>query len=400
MIASQSQAAKGRVRWQVVDAASGQVVREAKDWNRNIILNQGMDSVASRTWVNNMTYCAAGTGVTPTSDQSGVTTASQSGNVVDLVGGSFTFTSPTDVGKVIKWTSGDTAQISGVNSPTQAVVTNSATVGSNQFTVYRTNQVGLTTEVKRTGTYLTSAGACGTTIIGSTLQHRRTYDFTVEVGTVFYGEVGFSYNINSGNNLFSRILLDTPVQVDSGQQLRIVYELHVTVSPTTITARNAVISGWPVLPSTVTTGQENLQQISMSGVTAAGNETTLGVYSSANEPSVGNGYPYYVWLSTDANGLSAWGNPGTYNVGAAHAMSIAAYVAGSYQVDKSATFAVGEANQNNWRSMGYGYHIPGNGIFGGGNGCSAAFVFDQAQTKINTYTLTLTWRWTWSRDFS
>lgn len=394
------QSAKGRVRWAVVDGATGQVVREASDWNRNLILNQGMDLVASRTWVNNMQYCVVGTGVTPTSDQSGITTVAQSGTALTLTGGSFTLSSPTDVGKVIKWATGETAQISAVTSGTTAVATNSASVADAQFTLYRTNQVGLATEVRRTANYLTSAGACGTTLVDPTLRHRRTFDFPLEVGTVNYTEVGFSYTNTPGNNLFSRILFDSPVQVNAGQQLRIVYELHVTCGPTSAVSKTAIISGWPVAPALGTTGQEILQNIAMSSVNSSGNESSSGVTGGINEPSVGNGYPFYAWLSSDARALSAWTTNNGRTVDAAHALSIAAYIAGSYQSDKSATFAVGEANQNNFRAMGYGQHIPGNGIIGSGNGAGYVFLFDEAQTKTNTYTLTLTWRFTWSRDFS
>ena len=403
-IAAQHQSAKGRVRWQVIDAATQQVVREASDWNRNMILNIGMDSVAARSWVANMTYCVAGTGTTPTSSQSGATTAAQSGSTVDLSGGSFQFDAGSDVGNVIVWTTGEQAQISGVNSISQAVVSNSATVGSNQFTLYRTNQTGLTTEVKRTHSYLTGVGYCGTTIVGSTFQHRRTYDFTVESQQHFYAEVGLSDTGSAGPNLFSRILLDAPVEVDVGQQLRIVYELHVTVGPTAPVSRNAVINGWPVAPSAGTAGTECLQMYGMAIVLTSGSEYNTNSTLAANEPSaltLGS-ISTYAYLSADNRAIATWGATPSRVGGASHVMTMGAYVAGAYQVDKSATFAVGEANAANWIAMGYGVNLDNsfNNLDPAGTGCQSVFLFNEMQTKTNTHTLTLTWRWTWSRDFS
>jgi hypothetical protein len=62
------QAASGRLKWQVVDGATGEVVRDSgPDWIKNLILNAGMDEVAVKTWVDCFQYAIAGTGVTPTS---------------------------------------------------------------------------------------------------------------------------------------------------------------------------------------------------------------------------------------------------------------------------------------------------------------------------------------------
>jgi hypothetical protein len=77
--------------------------------------------------------------------------------------------------------------------------------------MYNTNQTALAIETKRTNTYLTGSPNCQTTDTGTQIQARRTYDFSVEVGTVNYTEIGFSWTNTGANTTFSRILLPSPV---------------------------------------------------------------------------------------------------------------------------------------------------------------------------------------------
>src|SRR5574337_1049881 len=128
--------AQGFVQCFVVDAATKQVVREYPV-QKNLILNQGMDALATQLFADCMNYCSAGTGVTPTNDDSGTTTATQSGTSVTLAGGSFTFTNTgTDAGNGIKPDTGEEAMVVSVSSPTSVTVDRSASVSAGQFTVY------------------------------------------------------------------------------------------------------------------------------------------------------------------------------------------------------------------------------------------------------------------------
>lgn len=92
----------------------------------------------------------------------------------------------------------------------------------------------LQAQVKSSNTYNTGAGNNGTVddLVLGKRTFKRTYEFSSETGTVNYGELGIS-NASSGN-LFSRIVI-TPVAVNSGENLRVVYELTVSV-PQIITA--------------------------------------------------------------------------------------------------------------------------------------------------------------------
>jgi hypothetical protein len=247
---------KGRMQAHVV-SATGKVIKTLP-WQDNLILDQGMDYYGSNTWANLMNFCVAGTGTTPTRDILDGT-AAQSGTTVTLSGSSYVLTSG-DIGKWFGWADGSQAKITAIISDTQATVAQSQTVSAATATLYRCNQTGLANEVTRTNTYPTftytdgrgASASWGTAGPPSIITLRRTYDFSAEVGSVNYTEIGIS-PVNNGssphqnpNNLFARILLAGTVTVTAGQQLRITYELAITVSNTDRPLQTLTSSaGWP-----------------------------------------------------------------------------------------------------------------------------------------------------------
>jgi len=396
IIKAQHQIAQGFVQCFVVDAATGKVVKEYPR-QKNLILNQGLDQVATDHWADCFRYCSAGTGVTPTSDDSSPTTASQSGTTVTLVGGTFVFTDTlTDAGKVIKWDTSEEATIITVTSPTVVEVLNSATVPAADFVVYRTNQTGLTSQLKRTSTYLTGAPYTGTTLASNVFQMRRTYDFTAEVGTINYTEIGVGWHVSTPTAIFSRILLAAPVPVTAGQQLRVTYELQLTLLPAAPFSKTAIIGGWPVAPALDTTGVEAIQFLGLSQVATSGASQNYDNGLQASEPAQTS--TIGVFVSDTSTAPASFGSSisraGTGSVAA----TVAAYVVGNYYVDKTGTLAVGTGNSVALRSMGFGGHSPN--TFFAYTATTMVFVFDEAQTKLNTHTLTLTWRFSWSRVLS
>lgn len=244
---------KGRVQVHVVNR-KGRVI-STRPWQDNLILDQGMNYIGNKnTWANMMSYCAAGTGTTPTRDLMDGT-ASQTLTTVTLAGSTYSF-SGGDVGKWIGWASGQQAKITAYVSATQVTVDRSQTVGSGTATLYRAGRTGLATEVKRTNTYPNytyTDGRGASASFGSSgspphvLTLRRTYDFTAEVGSVNYTEIGISPTATAGSNLFALILLSGTVTVASGQQLRITYELAITIAGTNRPVQTLTSSGggWP-----------------------------------------------------------------------------------------------------------------------------------------------------------
>lgn len=390
------QQAQGFVQCSVVDAATGAVVKEYPR-QKNLILNQGMDQLVNFSWAQLFAFCSAGTGVTPTSDDSGLTQASQAGSVITLVGGAFTFTNTlTDAGNTIKFDSGEEAQIVTVISPTSVSVDTTATIAAIEFIVYRTNQTQLSNQLKRTNTYLTGSPFCGTTLISNIYRMQRTFDFSAEVGLINYTEAAFGWSTSGATNIFSRVLLAAPVPVDVGQQLRVTYQLQIVLTPNVSFIKSAVVGGWPVAPAGDTLGSEAMQFIGLSNVDTSGASQTFDSAIGAGEPvtvSLGG-----VFVSTDATAPAAFGNAVSRGWLAEIGVTRAAYIPGSWYVDRTGTFVVGAGNSAAIRSMGYGAYIPGN--FHPAQSTVMVFVFQQSQTKLNTHTLALTWRTSWSRVLS
>jgi hypothetical protein len=394
------QAARGLYRVEVVDARTKEVVWAQKDWGRNMILNNGMDHVATTVWCECFTYGIAGTGVTPTNRISSEVTADQSGTAVTATVGSFTFTSG-DIANMIKWDSGQEARITGYTSGQSVTVTTSQSVPSGPFTVYHTNQTGLTAEVKRSINYLTGAPYTQNSIDlpTATLKNRRTYDFTVESGTVNYTEVGVGWASTGGSTTFSRILLPSAIPVGSGQQLRLVYELQITLAPSTAQALSAAVSGWPVAPSVNTDATQQIQVPGLSLVHTNG-VTITATGGMANEPSrYANNC--HVFCSANSTAFAAFNTSVSRNTaGWGSAVTVlSAYVPLSFMLDKTGTIIVSAGNMTNIRTIGIGDYA------WNGNQDPVTYppfvvLFAQDQTKANTQTLTLTFRSSWSRTLS
>jgi hypothetical protein len=279
--------ARGHLKCQVVDARTRRVVRD-HGWQKNLILNQGLDMVAVRPWADCFTNAAAGTGTPTLSVDPAPTLLSQNGVVLTLSGGAFVFTdTATDAGKTVKWISGQEAVIVSVDSPTQARVADAKTIfPAKSFKIFSTNETGLQSEVGRNVSYFTGEFGCGTTLSSGTgvVTLRRSLDFAPEVGSITYTEVGLSHTGSAGANLFAEILLQVPVLVNPGQFLRVIYDLQLGVAPVIPFTRNASISGW------VASGFDVLETWGLMGVDSNGLTAAIQTYASvvdvdSNEPS-------------------------------------------------------------------------------------------------------------------
>ncbi len=393
------QAARGLYKVAVVDARTREVVWEQKDWRKNLILNNGMDRVALAAWCDCFTYGIAGNGTTPTNRSSSEVTASQSGTTVTATSGSFTFTSG-DVGNMIKWSTNEEARITAFTSGTSVEVTPSQSVAGATFVVYHTNQTSLAGELKRTATYLAGSPYCQTDVdlVYGIVKNRRTYDFTAETGTVSYTEVGVGWAASGGGTTFSRILLADAVVVNSGQQLRLVYELQITMTPFTPQSFTAAVAGWPVAPSTTTTANQQVQLHGLSTIAASGVTTTSsGGY--ANEPAY-YGNNSKIWVSPSSTALAAFNSVvNRLTNSATCTTTLAAYVALSFYMDKTGVFLVSQANRTDLYTMGLGPEVPASNVYPAQYN-TFCVLFDEPQTKANTQTLTLTFRSSWTRVLS
>ena len=390
---SRSIKVKGRVRVQIVDSATGRVKRD-NGWQNNLILNQGLESPSLRQWPTCFTHATCGTGTTPTQDDSGATTANQVGTAVTLAGGSFVFNSG-NVGDIIKWDTNEEARITAYVGPTSVTVTPSASVSASEFTLYRASQVAMATETagKRTSTYLSGAGNCETvyTPASGLMAMRRTYDFTTEVGSVTYTEVGISHTATVAANLFARILLSVPANLVAGDQLRVIYEIQLTLTPFAPRAITPTITGWVGVA-----GSEMCETFGIGEVLSTGSSTTDG--ADLNDPVVAA----RAFLSNSTQALQA--NPstgllanrnGTVFVSKAVGNSVSGAGTLSMTMTKSVTFTTSEGNMTGIRSIALVYNPTGSTYYVG-----HAFLLDTPQDKTNTFSLALSWKITWSRTLS
>jgi hypothetical protein len=228
----------------------GKVVFETP-FASNLILENGMTAIATNVVTSLFTYCAIGSGTTPTEQTSGSITATTSGTTCTS---NTAFFNSGMVGQLIYFPG--TSQSATITAYTNDQnVTLNATLGISSglvFDIFAINQTGLADEIQRTNTYLTGSGNCGTTYSGGVYTHQRTYDFAIETGTVVYNEVGFSSASSAGANLNMRGIFSTaPITLVAGQQLRVIYYVLVTVTPISPRARVVPISGWPALEYSV-----------------------------------------------------------------------------------------------------------------------------------------------------
>lgn len=387
---------RGKAQISVIER--GRVVREYPALS-NLILNQGLDTIASSPIADCFKFCAAGTGSTATETDGGSETANIVSGTLTLSTIGFLVGDSTDTGKVFKLvSSGGLYTVAAPISTTQCSVLPATTIGPENFVLYNTNQTGLTTEStlpgpssKRSNTYLTGAPYCQTVTTGATTVLTRTFDFVAETGSITYNEVGFSSLVTIGSNLFSRVKLPAGVPLVAGQQLRVQYSVAVTVGPITPLAYGtSPIIGWPTATGTM---QHN--QIPMAAVLAAGDTATNvaqgsdGRYCMPCDPASAS----LMTLSINADPHGTYGAENIFSTELNNqASGLSVYVAGSYTRDRFTVFPVGSSNASTWRCFGVVIQS-----FGGQHWFGPRFLFDTAQTKLSTHTLTLGFRSTWGR---
>jgi hypothetical protein len=407
-ITTASCGAQGRYKVAIVDSRTGKEIWKQKEWKKNLILNNGLDSIAARTWAASFTHASAGTGIEVTSISSGAITASKadSANVI----ASAAIFAAGDVGNTIKWDGVPGGlRITSFVSSTEVAVHANVIRSSGTFVIYKTNQTGLGVEVKRTNTYLLGDSAfTGYTVVPPVtgvspgmLKLRRTFDFSAETGIEGYNELGLCWAASGPNTHFSRIVLDDTLNLVAGQQLRLFYELIIQMSPTEPSSLEPIIAGWPVAPSVTTAGVQQFQTPSLHIVGSSGVAQSLGIPSTGfdtSEPSISTNNRIGLSPNSTAHNQFGTAGPDRSTNGASKLVSLSTYTSLNFYRDKLVTFAVGEANRSDWRSVFLGNSSGGfNSEFNTGQGL--VFIFDENQAKNSTQTLNLVFRLSWDRMY-
>lgn len=369
-------------RFRVRDAASGRVVRRLSQRKRNLILDQGLNAVAARSWAGNFTYAVAGTGDDPVKRDSGAVTFTRAAAVVTASAGFF---EAADAGRLLKFDTGEEMRITVFNSATSVDVDTAGALGASEGTVWYVDRTALETEVKRTNTYGGDGGDNETTFVTPTRTFKRTFVFSAEAGPVTYKEIGWSHIVTAGANLFGMDLLaGGGVALIAGQQLEVIVELSVSLTPAASTAWVNPVAGFG------DDGVHGFEFFDSATVNAAGATQLEGL--ATLEPSVAKTFIF----STGTNAIQALsgvagGAAGGAPVGASKALAGDAYVPGSFTRTFRGTFTVGQANGTTIRS---GY------VAANGGGTSYRFLMDSAGTKDSDHTLEIEFTQTWGRTLT
>lgn len=413
----------GSYKAMVVDSATGEVVADY-GWNKNLILNWGMDLIALNSYGYVTNYCIAGTGSRMNFITGGLSVITQSGNMVTLWpmgAGLQNFSSSVtssanilyyshslQVGDVIVYNNLSKSNVTGVDNAggLTASVDTSYGVGadnSQSFTIWKTSQTGLQAEKKRTTTYLTGVGNCGSTdSTGSNGKpnvrtYRRTYDFTSESSNVLYTELGTSPVLTANTQTFSRVLLPVPIAISSSFQLRVIYDLQVTFTPEIPRYITASVSGWPNGTATNTYATESIQKFMVSTINTSGTAVGDGITSPKDGTILDPSNIVFLTFFTSANSssLANFGSAidrtspsGSYT---GLTVQMIPYVTGSYVVYKTSTFGLNTSN-GKIQSFGFGFSSPLDV-----NGQDFTVLMNQSQSKVNTQTLSVVYKWAWDR---
>ncbi len=163
-----------------------------------------------------------------------------------------------DVGKLIKWDSGEEAVITAVVSGTVATVNRSQTVASGPLKLHHGNLFKLPGPINAGNSptlFVADDGRNSNSIVydytTGIFNLRRTYDFAVETVARTYRSVAVSpINAFIGAAFAIVDFSATPVSVGVAKQLRVVYELNIVSDATTSAQISALrmtdsITGWP-----------------------------------------------------------------------------------------------------------------------------------------------------------
>lgn len=436
----------GNYKVMVVDSKTKEVAKDY-GWHKNLILNQGMDSMSLFSYAEVTKVAIAGSGSRPNKITSSASTITQSGNIITLwpeAGGLQNFSSsisssaPYEIyyssslqrGDVIVYSNASRSNVTAIDSVAglTASVDTSYTIesGSNQtFTIWKTSQTGMHKEGKRSNTYLTGDGNCGSTdTTGSAgvvniRTYRRTYDFIAETGNSLYTEIGMAPVTTPQISVFSRVVLPIPVAVSSSFQLRVIYDLEVEFGPTSLQTSTASISGWPVAPSTHLGYSSSIQTFLASTINTNGNET---IYTALLEPGpdspigtlarrspvdpVANVIHRGIFFSSTSSSLKPFGSGSNRHQGLVYDSSNGPhtsplYVTGSYTYIKSNYLLLNEAvTTTSSGIICIGWGMNSNIVSyetGKTENQAYTMLFHQTQSKTNVQVASMSFVYTWDR---
>lgn len=355
--------------------ADGSLARR-RVFKKNLILDQGLDLVATTQWCDCFNYCAVGTGTDPTRRDSGAITFTRAGTTITASAGFF---SAADVGRLLKWNTGEEVYISAYTSPTVVSSVSTGTIAAAIGTVWYVNQTALTTESTRTNSLSADGGANGTTFSVDTYTHQRTFLFAAVGANVTYNEIGWSPA--PAGSLFGRDVIPGGDTLLVGQQYKVVVKLILKISPVAPAAQaNVGNNGFN------TAGQFNHEYIGNAySIVNSGGATIAGSMDPAAAFNCGLLAGAFTLLAA-VSYTSASLTP-LYHLG----MTNLTYTNGNFYRDAQCIFPVGSANSTDLRAVIFGVPYYGD-IYR-----NFSVSFTTPQTKDSLHTVKITLRKSWGR---
>jgi len=429
------------------------IIRDTGYFN-NLILNSGMEQVSNIPFSELFCTCVIGNGSmdtkkTNTPDTSSYTSGngynvnllwSKSIRVNNLItfpslrksGGSFynitgSIINSDDVGNIVYINNDGYYRISqrnGIDAKRSCSILNldgtvpTGTSSGSNYTVYLTNQISMSSELKRAG--ISSDGIkanggsvgvnCNSAIYNSTITHIRDFTFPFSVDqSIPIRELGFTWlPFNNSAPLFSRVRLTegpkgNAITLQAGQSLSVYYSLRIEMNPTTTTTKYVVLGNNNI------TGSSQMNLYGLSRVTSTGQSSYIDEGLHGNEPYFNSnrgiyGLPttnynkLYIYTSSDSTPNPTWGiniiRSGSFVSKSIDKSSVfksvfptSSYGYTSYKV---ATFNDTESNNSNWKSFGIGIQ---------NNKTLMSYIFNSTQNKNNGYLLSISQSFTWNRNF-
>jgi hypothetical protein len=348
----------------------GRVVRRNIP-SRNLLLDVGLDLLASTTFWDAFKYCALGSGTKPTKRDSGAITVSIAGEVATASAGFF---EAADVGRLLKLDSGQEVRVTGYTSTTEVAVAGAVDDAASECTVWYVNETAHETQVKRTNTVTATNG----TWLSPTATWERTFLFPEESAAITYREIGWAPA--SSGNLFGRALI--PGGGDSlapGQQYKVTVRLSASFNLAQVAVASAGtgvdIAGVSLMASSYRALHGD---VSMSNPFYFYNDGNARMWEPSVWPAVklinDAGWVIPAESADTAPAPSSYGSKG---------LTLDPYVSGSFRRTASATWAVTEGNGTIY-GLSFGYQ-------------NWMHQFTTPFTKADTHKLTLSFEKSWGR---
>ena len=415
---------------------NGQIIKDT-GYIKNLILNAGMDQIASKPFAELTCCCIIGTGseeTRKTSNPDVTNYTSGSGYDANLyntlvyrVGSFVSFSDVNVTASIIKVVyienDGNYLISSRTNSLTCSVLNINGTVPTgvsynNNYTIYFTNQTTMSYEIYRIGKVNDNSGTpdsvygyygnCSSIIQSGSIRHTRVYYLNTITDTLSTNikEIGFGWSPTANSQtLFSRIRLTegpsgSAVIINTGQELIVLYELNIGVSPNTPTSSSLNLL-------TTASGSVQCELYGLSKITSAGRTSYFDDGLHGNEPYYYNNYNIYglptssykglyIYSSSDSSSFSTWGTNvnRTSNYITKSIYYISPYSSSNYFINKVAIFNDTESINSDLRTIGIGLD----------NANSSknllTFLFDSSQNKQNGYLMSVSQSFTWNRLLS